>query len=159
MINRVILAQTNRPVDTVRYWRESGDMELNPPYQRGLVWGKIRKRNLIYSILRGIPIPSIIINDRASAGWDEKISCAVVDGKQRISAILDFLDGKLFIPGEWFDMEGEIAFADIPLPRQRGFRLTPIQFCEGRLKSIEEEIEVFELINFGGVAQGDKDED
>lgn len=157
MIERLRLSQTSRPVDTINYWVKNGEMELNAPYQRGHVWGETRQRNLIKSLLLGIPIPSIVINDRSSAGWDHRISCAVIDGKQRITAIYKFMSGDLKVPGEWFGLTGEVSFPDLPIPAQRRFRTHPIPFTEGQLPSFEDEREVFELINFGGVPQGQSD--
>lgn len=156
-LTRLNLQVTNRPIDVVTYWVKSEGMFLDPPYQRGDVWGETRQRNLIRSILLGIPIPSIIINDRASAGWDDYITCAVIDGKQRITAILKFLSDGFKIPGEWFGFEGEVLFSELPINIQRGIRQTPLAFSEGKLKSVEEETEVFELVNFGGVPQGETD--
>ncbi len=153
-LERLRLSQTNRPVDVLEHWRENRYLELNPPYQRGEVWGLIRKRNLIRSILLGLPIPSIIINNRFDAGWGDG-ELAVIDGKQRITAILGFLDGKLGVPGEWFGVDSELVFyPDLPPVNQRRFRNCGIAVCEGQLRSIEEEQEVFELVNFGGVPQG-----
>lgn len=155
---RLRLSQTARPVEVINYWRTSEGLLLDAPYQRGDVWGNIRRRNLIRSILLGIPIPSIIINDRASAGWDELITCAVIDGKQRITAIMMFLTDQLDVPSEWFGIEGNsLLFSELPVARQRGFRNHPIPFCEGQLPSLEAEREVFELVNFGGVPQGESD--
>lgn len=155
MIQRLRIYQTARPIDTFAYWNNNGQLLLSPPYQRGDVWGTKRRRNLIKSILLGVPIPSIIINDRFSSNWGEEI--AVIDGKQRITTILMFFNGELRVPGEWFGMEGDVTFSQITVPQQRGFKHTPLQVCEGQLPNIEAEIEVFELVNFGGVAQGESD--
>lgn len=157
-LERLRLSQTNRPVDVINYWHTSNGMLLDAPYQRGDVWGNIRRRNLIRSIMLGIPIPSIIINDRASAGWDELITCAVIDGKQRITAIMRFLKDELDVPGSWFGIDAEsMLFSELPIVGQRRFRNQPIPFTEGQLRSLEEEREVFELVNFGGVPQGESD--
>ena len=157
-LERLHLSQTNRPVDVINYWRTSNGMLLDAPYQRGDVWGNIRRRNLIRSIMLGIPIPSIIINDRASAGWDDLITCAVIDGKQRITAIMLFLTDELDVPGAWFGIDSEnVLFSEIPIVGQRRFRNQPIPFTEGQLRSLEEEREVFELVNYGGVPQGESD--
>jgi hypothetical protein len=153
---RLRLSQTARPMDVFAYWKREGYLDLNPPYQRGDVWGVIRRRNLIRSIMLGIPIPSIIINDRFAANWGNEI--AVIDGKQRITTILMFLEGDLKVPAEWFGIDGdEITFPELPIARQRGMKNMPLPLCEGQLRTIEEEREVFELVNFGGVPQGESD--
>lgn len=63
-------------------------LELNPSYQRGVVWSDKESCELIDSVLRGIPLPSIILNQRAG---DETLE--IVDGKQRLTAILRFIGG------------------------------------------------------------------
>jgi hypothetical protein len=158
MLTRLKLQSTNRPIDVLNYWYKGGDMLLDPPYQRGDVWGTKRRVNLIRSLMLGIPIPSIIINDRFAAGWSDSLSCVVIDGKQRITSILLFLNDKLEVPAEWFGYpQGMLKFSQLPTPTQRGFRMHTLGFCEGQLDTLESEVEVFNLINFGGVAQGDSD--
>lgn len=61
-------------------------LELNPSYQRGNVWTDKESSELIDSVLRGIPLPSIILNQRKG---DETLE--IVDGKQRLTAILRFI--------------------------------------------------------------------
>jgi hypothetical protein len=160
-LERYSLQTTNRPISVVKYWRDMGDMVLDAPYQRGHVWGETRQRNLIKSLILGIPIPSIIINDRASAGWDMEHSCVVIDGKQRITAMLKFFDSELKVPGEWFGLEGELTFSEIAKRDSSIKRLIELSvtmgFSEGKLRSLEEEQEVFNLVNFGGVPQGESD--
>ena len=63
-----------------------GKMNLNPTFQRGDVWATTDSQKLIDSIIRGIPLPSIIIL-KAQAGRRFDI----VDGKQRLTAILRFM--------------------------------------------------------------------
>jgi uncharacterized protein with ParB-like and HNH nuclease domain len=167
MIRRLNLQQYNRPLDVVQHWGEHDRLLMSPPYQRGDVWGPIRQRNLIQSILRGIPIPSIITNDRSKSGtWSEDLmwKMAVIDGKQRLTAILKFLNNELRVPAEWFDSEekhpstGMLSFSLLSQAQQRRIQNTPIAFSEGSLRSLEEEREVFELVNYGGVPQGERDE-
>lgn len=145
MIQRLKLNQTNRPLEVVMHWDASGILELSPPYQRGDVWGVKRQRNLIYSILMGVPIPSIIINDRFAAEWSQSEQIAVIDGKQRITAVLAFLNNKLPVPVQWFGFEGDLAamvhYSDLPIARQRGISHQPIAFSEGCLASLDAERE------------------
>lgn len=155
-LERLRLNTTNRPVDVFHYWQSQGYLEMNPPYQRGDVWGKTRRRNLIKSILLGIPIPSVVVNDRFSASNGEEI--AVIDGKQRITSILQFMDGTLTVPGAWFGLDDAwVRFPDLDIVLRRKFRNHTIGVSEGQLKTLEEEKEVFDLVNFGGLQQGEVD--
>lgn len=66
-----------------------GKLNLSPSYQRGDVWPTAHSQQLIISILRGIPIPSVILlkpQAEGAGGVHE-----VVDGKQRLTAILRFM--------------------------------------------------------------------
>lgn len=65
---------------------KDGQIELNPSYQRDNVWSNSDSQVLIDSILRGIPLPSIILNQ--VEGED---TLQIVDGKQRLTAILRFI--------------------------------------------------------------------
>ena len=154
------MTNTNRPIEVIRNWRDNGMLMLSPPYQRGDVWGAKRRVNLIRSILLGVPIPSIVVNDRIRGEWgDDDLHYAVIDGKQRCTTILMFLDDQLSIPGGWMEIDSdEVLFSELPVPKQRRFKNQAIGFCEGSLRTLEAEQEVFELINFGGVAQGETDQ-
>lgn len=62
------------------------DLNLTPSYQRGDVWRMGDRQALIESVVRGIPLPSIIL---LRTGPDTPHE--VVDGKQRLTAILRFV--------------------------------------------------------------------
>lgn len=161
MLKRLRLMTTNRPLDTIRHWRNEGMLLLDAPYQRGDVWGPKRRVNLIRSLLLGVPIPSIVVNDRGGAEWPNDWRVAVIDGRQRCTTILMFLDSQLSVPGEWFGEYGEtdrVFYKDLTAATQRQLRLSTLGFSEGNLESIEQETEVFELVNYGGVPQGETDE-
>lgn len=61
-----------------------GGLNLSPSYQRGDVWSGTDRSALIESILRGVPLPSIILLKKGG-------SREVVDGKQRLTTILRFI--------------------------------------------------------------------
>lgn len=61
-------------------------LNLTPTYQRGDVWATKDRQALIESILRGIPLPSLILLRTSGSSPHE-----VVDGKQRLTAILRFV--------------------------------------------------------------------
>lgn len=67
---------------------ERGKLNLSPSYQRGDVWPTKDSQMLIESILRGIPLPSVIVlkpQNQLEAPFE------VVDGKQRLTSILRFI--------------------------------------------------------------------
>lgn len=64
------------------------ELILNPEYQRNKVWEKTQKCELVESILMGIPIPIIYLFESKDGKKQ------VIDGRQRISAILDFMNNK-----------------------------------------------------------------
>jgi hypothetical protein len=70
------------------YKASRGRLDLSPSYQRGDVWPTSDAQLLIESILRGIPLPSVILLKRDDA---EAAPYEVVDGKQRLTAILRFI--------------------------------------------------------------------
>lgn len=63
-----------------------GNFDLNPSFQRSDVWPNGDAQLLIESVLRGIPLPSVIVLKP-----DGKEVTQVVDGKQRLTAILRFV--------------------------------------------------------------------
>ncbi|MDV3253554.1 DUF262 domain-containing protein [Devosia sp. BK] len=81
----------NATVDKWRIYDLAGrakqqQLELNPTYQRDFVWSNADSQMLIESILRGIPLPSIIL---ARVSSSQRFQ--IVDGKQRLTAILRFM--------------------------------------------------------------------
>lgn len=62
-------------------------LELSPPYQRADVWPTADSQMLVESVLRGIPLPSVILVQRTDTGVTKY---EVVDGKQRLTSILRF---------------------------------------------------------------------
>lgn len=62
-------------------------LDLHPTYQRDEVWGPPEQTRFIDSLVKGMPIPSICLSlDFETQKWE------VIDGQQRISTIIKFLD-------------------------------------------------------------------
>ena len=68
---------------------EAGDIDLTPDYQRNFVWDNYRKSRLIESILLRIPLPVFYFSQ------DEDGRINVVDGLQRLTTIVEFMNNKL----------------------------------------------------------------
>jgi hypothetical protein len=86
---------------------ENGDLNLQPDFQRGEVWGPPKKRRLIDSILREWHIPPVhVIVDPES----ERLE--VLDGQQRLAAIRDFFNNELAIDGSFKPTDERISKLD-----------------------------------------------
>jgi hypothetical protein len=71
-------------------WHNNGLLELSPDFQRRAVWSEKAKSYLIDTIVRGRPIPKILISQKLSKARTVRV---VVDGQQRLRAILEFING------------------------------------------------------------------
>ncbi len=64
---------------------EKQEIDIHPDFQRYFRWSNYQKSTFIESILLGIPIPAIFVNQREDGIWD------VIDGLQRLSTIYEFV--------------------------------------------------------------------
>ena len=71
-----------------RLVEERKELVIDPDFQRNDVWSAKQSAELVESILMGIPIPTIYLFEMKDG------TKQVVDGRQRISAILNFLNNK-----------------------------------------------------------------
>jgi uncharacterized protein with ParB-like and HNH nuclease domain len=76
-----------RTIQNIIYLYGDKSLNLAPGFQRESVWTDYDRRLLIDSILRKYPLPAIFLYPREKEG---EIIYDVIDGKQRIEAILRF---------------------------------------------------------------------
>lgn len=73
-------------------WDETGSLIISPKFQRRGVWNRSARSFLIDTMLLGMPIPPIylrIVQDESRT----RVTREIVDGQQRISAVLEYLKG------------------------------------------------------------------
>jgi hypothetical protein len=78
---------------TVAWFRDlyrRGLLNLDPPYQRRSVWNQAYRDFFIETILLKYPAPAIFIHENISP--DGLATYSVVDGKQRLTTIFDFVE-------------------------------------------------------------------
>lgn len=72
---------------------EKGTLRLDPKYQRNPIWSIGQKCFLIDSIISACPIPQVYINIKTEKqGEERKTIYEIVDGQQRLRAILEFMN-------------------------------------------------------------------
>jgi Protein of unknown function DUF262 len=123
-------------------------IDLSPRYQRRFRWDGGRQSKLIESFLMNVPIPPIFLNEDAYSNY------AVIDGKQRLFAVQEFLRGRLKLRGlKVFDDINGSSIDDLPS------RLRDIIETRATLRAIiilpqsqpAVKFEVFKRLNTGGV--------
>lgn len=91
------MANTPKPNTQALSWfvgeYKSHTLRLTPRYQRNPIWSLGQKCFLIDSLISGCPIPQVFINILAEGtGSKRKTFYEVVDGQQRLRAILEFIN-------------------------------------------------------------------
>jgi hypothetical protein len=138
------------------------DLVLDVAYQRGSVWSEEKQRNLVKSVLMGVPFGSIYLNHRHILE-----PFVVVDGKQRIEALIAFVKDELWIPAEWVEENrlatdptaGRLHFSDLNVTGKRFFMSRPCPTLDTKLKTEAEERDLYLLINYGGLAHEEPNEE
>lgn len=146
---------------SIKYFSENCEIDFDvylptkdKNLQRDYVWTIEQKRELIWSILMNRHIPRMAMLNVVSGDNDTKGKYQVIDGKQRLSAMIDFYKGlySLEIDG------GEFYFNQLPEDYQRviaGYMFPYYIVNEdyGNKFSDEDKISWFRYINFAGTPQ------
>ena len=91
-------------------YRRQANWDHNPPYQRpGGQWGLRQKQRFIDSLLNNFPVPPIYLHK-------DRSSCAVVDGKQRLETIREFIDGVFPLAKDFELLERSERLSSAPRP-------------------------------------------
>ena len=123
-------------------------IDLNPKFQRRLRWDIDRQSKLIESFLMNVPVPPIYLNE------DEFGKYSVIDGKQRLTAISDFIHGRLRLTNlEVFRELNGKTFQDLPTLFRNAIETRPNLRAVIVLKQSDKDVklEVFKRLNTGGV--------
>ena len=96
-----------------------GDLVLQPKFQRRLAWEEVARAYLIDTVVRGLPMPKIYL--RGIVASSTQFQYEVVDGQQRLTAIIDFYNGKLRLDSKHHSKFGGLTFIELPEPVQTTF--------------------------------------
>lgn len=136
-------------------WEELGSLVISPKFQRRDVWKTPARSYFIDSILRGIPIPPIFL--RLSQSSDKKrVVREVIDGQQRLRAVLDFIADKYAL-SKSIEHYGGSYFSDLPAELQT--RIETFTFlCEVFHQISDSDVlEVFGRVNTYSVGLNDQE--
>lgn len=136
--------------DNVQFYSNEGrknQIILDSDFQREDVWDRKKKSELIESILMGLPIPIIYLYE------DENANLIVVDGRQRLTALFEFLGNKFKLTDLTIlkEMSGK-KFEELPLSYQskiEDYQLTTQVIKPPTPDSVK--FQIFDRVNRGGM--------
>lgn len=126
-------------------WHKNGQLVLDPEFQRGAVWTSAARTFLIDTILSGFPIPQVFLRTEVNIETRATIR-EVVDGQQRLRAIIDFANNKIRLSSKSNVYNGKV-FADLEEDDRRSFlnySVSTVQLIDVDLDDI---LEIFARLN------------
>src|ERR1700757_4110386 len=126
-------------------WDKQKSLEINTDFQRGNVWKPAARTMLIDTILRQYPIPKVYLRTRIDV-LTQKAVKEIVDGQQRIRAILDFAEDKFALTKRAQEFKG-MHYSDLTDDQKATFLSYPIGLDQLVNAGDEEVLEVFARLN------------
>jgi hypothetical protein len=133
---------------------EDSYINRSPEYQRRHRWDEIKRSQLIESILMNIPVPPLFLFENEYNKYE------VMDGRQRLDTLVDYLDNGFPLRGLefWHELNGK-RFRDLSEILQRGMLRRTISaivlLAETRKTFVDGEQDIrmilFRRLNTGGV--------
>lgn len=146
-MRQIVTQKLDLPVSTLPMMLKD-QIKLNPDFQRRDRWDQERQSRLIESLFMNVPIPPVFL------GEDEYGHYVVLDGRQRLTAVKDFLNNILTLKKlEVWDALNGMRFDDLI---KRGFDKHIIRRFIPAVVILKEssaavKYDVFDRLNTGGV--------
>jgi len=141
------------PIREFLTMKQEGELVLRPVYQRKFVMDVKLCSGLVESILMDVPIPVIYLAESKDGSF------SVIDGQQRLTAFLSFVEGK-FPNGKDFALTGlkvlknlnKKKFIDLDKSQQAKIKQTALRTIVIKKESDQEiKFNVFERLNTGSI--------
>lgn len=94
------LERSSNSINIASFWEnfELKKYNFDPDYQRrGDVWNENKKSFLIDTIFKNFPMPPIFLHQHIDSGSGKTVY-EIIDGKQRLQSIVDFINNKIALP-------------------------------------------------------------
>jgi len=151
--SRVVTENGAYKVSLIKDVFSQDNYNLHPDYQRRITWDNKKRSKLIESLIINIPIPPVFLYEYEFDKYE------IMDGLQRISAIVDFYNDKFKLTGltEWSELNGK-KYSKLPVKIKEGIDRRQLQVIT-LLKESASSLDradmikrlVFERLNTGGV--------
>lgn len=129
--NDLVIHFSNRDIEGLLGMYYHSNTDMNPDYQRGLVWAAADKVHLIDSIFKNVDIGKFAF---AFNGFDADHTYEILDGKQRLTTLIEFYEGRFVYRGKTFHQlhphdryhflrySTSVASQNIPMSREQRLR-------------------------------------
>ncbi|MBL4782283.1 MAG: DUF262 domain-containing protein [Porticoccaceae bacterium] len=145
--DRLVFQSADLSLESIANMVSGGAINIKPKYQRRERWGITKQSALIESFLLNIPVPPIFLAE------DEYGKYSVIDGKQRITSIYNFIERntKLVNLEKFIEIEN-YTFKNLPEPLNNALKIRPYVRVITLLKQSDPQLkyEVFNRLNTGG---------
>ncbi|KZW00288.1 hypothetical protein EXIGLDRAFT_168145 [Exidia glandulosa HHB12029] len=134
-----------------------GQIDINPPYQRDIVWKPDRQSALIDSLLKGLHVPPVVfaVRDDPHTPGGKQYIC--VDGKQRLTSVQSFIDSQIphidpvtkkkwYMPLNLSENSGKARIPDGWVKKFHNIKITCVEY--GSIDEVTER-EIFERVQNG----------
>lgn len=138
-------------INDILSWNDNGELILSPKYQRNKVWNLNAKSYLIDTIIRGYPIPQIFIRQQIDIATRKTIR-EVIDGQQRITAIIEYINNSYKILKSHNKEYGNLNYSELPDKEKEDILYYNISFEIVKLKDDSKIYEMFARLNTNNVA-------
>ncbi|NDK08364.1 DUF262 domain-containing protein [Candidatus Gracilibacteria bacterium] len=134
--------------------KQDGDLVLQPEYQRNFVMNQKQSSRLVESVLMDVPLPVIYLNEEKDGRY------SVIDGQQRLTSFLTFIEEKIFGTNKQFKLIGlnilkELngkTFSQLQKDEQNKIKTTTLHSIIIKKESNEDiKFEIFERLNTGSI--------
>lgn len=143
----LLLQSSDLSLDTISSMVTKNAIDVTPHYQRRERWKPDRQSALIESFLLNVPVPPVYLAE------DDFGTYSVIDGKQRITAIHQFMTGQLALRelASFSEIEGA-TFNTLPRTMRNALEIRPYLRVVTLLKQSSPDLkyEVFTRLNKGG---------
>lgn len=151
--SRVVTENGSYKVSLIKSIFGQPNYNLHPDFQRRITWNNQKRSKLIESLIINIPIPPIFLYEYDYDKYE------IMDGLQRISAIISFYNDEFKLSGlsEWSELNG-LKYSKLPDKIKEGIDRRQIQVITLLKESAASDQRadtikrlVFERLNTGGV--------
>lgn len=144
--SRLKVVTANMTVFLLQNMKLNGKLLMDVTYLHGKEWKNPKRSKLIESILLGIPLPAFYLRENPEGAM------AVIDGKQRLSAIFDYINGNYRLERltELKSISG-LTYEQLPPFMQNRIEESQMVFHIIKPQSYDSmTMEVFQRVNHGG---------